>query len=267
MEDQCRINTFGRAPVELAVAAAHRVRAPLVHAQAAFVAQPAAAAPLPRGEPVRVLHALPALGAVQAQAGVPPAVVRGVLQVEELRLRDAAERVHHGAPVVRAVAGAHALSVHVQLLRLVVLAPQVVADLPEVGQLRPAGLDAAALRHAVTSADALHRRLHCLLETTVNHPHPRFRAMSRGASARTYQPPRRVVVQVDSGPGVLPRLLRVHVLSSPVFPFLETSQPQLSRSPRLQFRVRVYMTPAALMAWTKEVSLVADDREKRQINL
>jgi len=160
------------APVEFAVAAAHRVHAPLVHAQAAFVAQPAAAAPLPRGEPVSVLHALPALGAVQAHAGVPPAVVRGVLQVEELRLRDAAERVHHGAPVVRAVAGAHALSVHVQLLRLVVLAPQVVADLSEVGQLRPAGLDTAALRHAVTSADALHRCLHCLLETTVNHRHP-----------------------------------------------------------------------------------------------
>lgn len=45
--------------------------------------------------------------------------------------------------------------------------------------------------------------------------------------------------------------------ASPIFPFLETSQPQLSRSPRLQFLVRVYMTPAALMAWTKEVSLVA----------
>lgn len=52
--------------------------------------------------------------------------------------------------------------------------------------------------------------------------------------------------------------------TSPIFPFLETSQPQLSRSPRLQFLVRVYMTPAALMAWTKEVSLVAVMRRNVQ---
>lgn len=44
---------------------------------------------------------------------------------------------------------------------------------------------------------------------------------------------------------------------SPLFPFLETSQPQWSSSPRLQFLVRVYMTPAELIAWTKDVSLVA----------
>lgn len=97
------------APVELAVAAAHDFRAPLLHPQAAFVTQPAAAAPLPLARPVPVLHTLTALGAVQSQADVPLAVVRGVLQVDELRLGDAAQRVHVGALVVRAVASSHAL--------------------------------------------------------------------------------------------------------------------------------------------------------------
>lgn len=50
--------------------------------------------------------------------------------------------------------------------------------------------------------------------------------------------------------------------ASPIFPFFERSQPQLSRSPRLQFLVRVYMTPAALIACTKEVSLVAAKERK-----
>lgn len=43
----------------------------------------------------------------------------------------------------------------------------------------------------------------------------------------------------------------------PVCPILESSQPQLSKSPILQFLVSVYITPAALMACTKDVSLVA----------
>lgn len=38
---------------------------------------------------------------------------------------------------------------------------------------------------------------------------------------------------------------------------MESSQPQLSKSPMLQFFVKVYITPAALMACTKAVSLVA----------
>ena len=51
----------------------------------------------------------------------------------------------------------------------------------------------------------------------------------------------------------------------PVWPILESSQPQLSKSPMLQFLVRVYITPAALMACTKDVSLVATncDRESK----
>lgn len=50
----------------------------------------------------------------------------------------------------------------------------------------------------------------------------------------------------------------------PSLPFLELSHPQSSRSPRLQFLVKVYITPAALMAWTNDVSLVA--REVVKIN-
>lgn len=151
------------APVEFAVAAAHRLRAPLLHPQAALVAQPAAAPPLPLGQAVSVLHALAALGAVQAQAHVPPAVVRRVLQVDQLRLVDAAERVHDGTAAVRAVAGAHAPLFDVQLLGSIVLDLQVVANFSEVRQLRPARLHAAALRHTVASADALHCCLHSLL--------------------------------------------------------------------------------------------------------
>lgn len=70
------------APVELAVAAARHLRAPLLHPEAAVVAQPAAAAPLRRGGARAVLRALPALGAGEPQTGVPPAVVRRVLQVD-----------------------------------------------------------------------------------------------------------------------------------------------------------------------------------------
>lgn len=51
----------------------------------------------------------------------------------------------------------------------------------------------------------------------------------------------------------------------PSLPFLELSHPQSSRSPRLQFLVRVYITPAALIAWTNDVSLVA--REVERINV
>lgn len=101
------------APVELAVAAAHDLRAPLHHPQAAFVTQPAAAALLPLARPVLLLHTLTALGAVQPQAGVPLAVVWRVLQVDELRLGDAAQRLQDGALVVRAVASSHALVVQV----------------------------------------------------------------------------------------------------------------------------------------------------------
>ena len=53
----------------------------------------------------------------------------------------------------------------------------------------------------------------------------------------------------------------------PIWPFLEPSQPQLSRSPRLQLRVSVYMTPAALIACTKEVSLVATETDIKRINM
>lgn len=53
------------APVEFTVAAAHDLRAHLLHPQAAFMTQPAAAPPLPLGQTFSVLHTLAALCAVQ----------------------------------------------------------------------------------------------------------------------------------------------------------------------------------------------------------
>lgn len=79
-----------------------------------------------------MLHTLPALGAVKPQADVLLTVVRGVLQVDELCLGDAAQRVHDGTLVVRAVASPHALFVDVQLLGLTVLDLQVVSDFSEI---------------------------------------------------------------------------------------------------------------------------------------
>lgn len=54
---------------------------------------------------------------------------------------------------------------------------------------------------------------------------------------------------------------------SPRWPFLVSSHPQLSKSPRLQFLVRVYMTPAELMAWKNAVSLFAVIRNNTEINI
>lgn len=133
------------APVELAVAAAHHLRASLFHSQAALVAQPAAAPALPLGQPGSVLQTLPALRAVEPHAGVPPTVVGRVLQVDELCLGNTAKRVHDGTPAVGAVSGPHAPLVGVQLLRLGVFDLQVIADFSKIGQLRPARLQAAAL--------------------------------------------------------------------------------------------------------------------------
>lgn len=54
---------------------------------------------------------------------------------------------------------------------------------------------------------------------------------------------------------------------SPRWPFLVSSHPQLSKSPRLQFLVRVYMTPAELMAWKNAVSLFAVIRNNTEMNM
>lgn len=70
---------------------------------------------------------------------------------------------------------------------------------------------------------------------------------------------------VASSEGLEPSRGRQHSGSSPTRPFLESSQPQLSKSPMLQFLVRVYMTPAELMACTKDVSLVAGGEEKKAV--
>lgn len=150
------------APVELAVAAGHHLCPPLLHPQAALGAEPPAAPLLPLREVLAGLQALAALGAVVAQAGVPRAVVGGVLQEDELRGMDVMEGLCRGPAAVGAVAGSHAPLVHLQLVGLVVFDLQVVADLAELGQLQPAGLDAAAARHPVALAGSLHCVFHRL---------------------------------------------------------------------------------------------------------
>lgn len=150
------------APVELAVAAGHHLRPPLLHPQAALGAEPPAAPLLPLREVLAGLQALAALGAVVAQAGVPRAVVGGVLQEDELRGMDVVEGLCRGPAAVGAVAGSHAPLVHLQLVGLVVFDLQVVADLAELSQLQPAGLDTAAARHPMALAGSLHCVLHRL---------------------------------------------------------------------------------------------------------
>ena len=150
------------APVEFAVAAADDLDALLHHPEAALVAQPAAALPLPLRHVLAALQTLAPLRALVLQALVLDAVIRGVLQVNELRPSDAPESVRYGSPVVRAVPGPHRPLVHLQFLRVFVLHLQVVAHLSEVGQLHPAGLDAAAPRHSVALAGSPHGSFDCL---------------------------------------------------------------------------------------------------------
>ena len=144
------------APVKFTVTAADHLDASLLHSQAAFVAQSAAAHCLPLGKVLASMQTLPALGSLQAQALVLDAVVRRILQVDELRRGDAAESA--GPSVVSTVPSFDPPLVHLEFLRLVMLDLQVVADVSEVRQLHPAGLDAAASRHAMTLASSLHRR-------------------------------------------------------------------------------------------------------------
>lgn len=150
------------APVELAVAAADDLDALLHHPEAAFVAQPAAALPLPLRHVLVALQTLPPLGALESRALVPHAIVRRILQVNELRPGNAAKSVRDGSSSVRAVPGPRRLLVHLQFLCLLVLRLQIVPNLPEVGQLHPAGLDAAAPGHPVTLAGSPHGSFDCL---------------------------------------------------------------------------------------------------------
>lgn len=126
------VTVYGAAPVKLAVAAAHHLSAPFLHSQAALMTQPAAAALLPLGYTLLVQHTLSVLGAMQPQAYVLLAVVRGVLQVDELCRRDAAQCVHDGALSVSAVTSTHALLFDVQFLGLTVFDFQIVSDFSEI---------------------------------------------------------------------------------------------------------------------------------------
>lgn len=145
------------APVKLAVAAADDFDALRHHSEAAFIAQPAAALPLPLRHVLVALQTLPPRCALEFQAAVLDAVIRGVLQVDELSPGNVPECVGDGSTVVRTVTGPGRLLVHLQLLCVLVLDLQVVAHLSEVCQLHPAGLDAAAARHSVALAGSPHR--------------------------------------------------------------------------------------------------------------
>lgn len=152
----------GAAPVELAVAAGHHLRPPLLHPETALGAKPPAAPLLPLREVLAGLQALASLGAVVAQAGVPCAVVGRVLQEDEFGGVDMVEGLCCGPAAVSTVAGSHPPLVHLQLVGLVIFDLQVIPDLAEFGELEPAGLDAAAARHPVALAGSLHRGFHGL---------------------------------------------------------------------------------------------------------
>lgn len=150
------------APVKFAVAAADNLNALLHHSEAAFIAQPAAALPLQLGHVLVTLQTLPPLCALEFQALVFDAVIRGVLQVNELCPRDAPKSVRNGSSVVCTVPSPCRLLVHLQFLCMLVLHLQVVAYFSEVGKLHPAGLDATAPRHSVTLTGSPHGSFDCL---------------------------------------------------------------------------------------------------------
>lgn len=158
------VTSHRAAPVKFAVAATDDFDALLHHSEAAFIAQPAAALPLPLGHTLVALQALPPLRAMKFQALVFNAVIRGILQVNELRPRDAPESVRNGSSVICAVPIPHGPLVHLQLPRMVIFHFQIVADLSEVSKLHPAGLDAAAAGHSVTLTCSSHGGFDCLLE-------------------------------------------------------------------------------------------------------
>lgn len=147
------------APVEFTVTAGHRLGLVLLHGQPTLAAQPLAAPLLPFAQVLALLEALAALCAGQTKSAVFQTVVRGVLQVDQLLARDGAEGLGDGPPAGGAVPGT---SQEVHLQGPVVLLFQIVAHLPELRQLQPAGLSGAASGHAVTLTRPLHGPLHSL---------------------------------------------------------------------------------------------------------
>lgn len=99
---------------------------------------------------------------MQAHADVPCAVVGRVLKVDKFSARDATKCVRDRTTVISAVAGSHTPLIHLEHLRLIVLHLQVVSHIPELRELHPTSLHAAASRHAVTFACALHCCAHSL---------------------------------------------------------------------------------------------------------
>lgn len=131
----------GAAPVEFTVTARHHLSFALLHGQPALSAQPLAAPLLPFAQVLALLQALAALGAGQAQGAVFQAVIGGVFEVDQLLARDGAKGLGDGPPAGRAVPRS---SEKIHLQSPVVLLLQVVAHLPELWQLQPAGLSGAA---------------------------------------------------------------------------------------------------------------------------
>lgn len=102
---------YSATPVELAVAARHRLGPAFLHSQTALSAQPLAATLLPFAQILALPQALTALRAWQAQSAVLQAVVGGILQVHQLFTRDGAEGLRDcsaaGCAVPRATQQVH----------------------------------------------------------------------------------------------------------------------------------------------------------------
>ena len=128
-------------PVELTVTARNHLCFALLYGQTTLPTQPLAAALLPLAQALALLQTLTPLCAWQAQGAVLQAVVRRVLQVDQLLAGNGAEGLSNGPPAGCAVPGPPE---EVHLEGPVVLLLQVVAHLPELWQLQPAGLSGAA---------------------------------------------------------------------------------------------------------------------------
>lgn len=99
-------------PVKFAIATADDFNALLHHSEAAFIAKPSAALPLPLGHVLVTLQTLSPLSAMKFQALVLDTVIRRILKVNEIRLRDAPESVCNGSSVVCAVPSPRRFLVH-----------------------------------------------------------------------------------------------------------------------------------------------------------
>lgn len=149
-------------PVEFAVAASDHLCPLLLYLQATVHTEPLTTPLLPLGCILAALQALPPLHAMETQAGVFDAVVRRVLQEDQIRGSNSTKGLVDGSPALCAVSCSHSLLVCLQLLRFIILGFQVVSNFSEICQLEPAGLDVAAPRYPMTLAGPLHGAFYSL---------------------------------------------------------------------------------------------------------